>query len=141
MFFFNEESKLEDNIPPSDKSASPPPKIGDKIKLKIDAHPFKAGDICEIGFTNILGYRIDKSIGGSIIAFQSTFLCIEDFDRICDILSIQKYKDGLNIIDGNKYYYKNDELHREDGPAIECTGGHKSWYIEGKLHREDGPAV
>ena len=42
---------------------------------------------------------------------------------------------------GNKEWYLNDVLHREDGPAIEYGNGYKSWYIKGKLHREDGPAV
>jgi hypothetical protein len=48
-----------------------------------------------------------------------------------------------NIIDqdGNKFYYLNDLLHREDGPAIECSNGDKYWCIDGKYHREDGPAV
>ena len=42
---------------------------------------------------------------------------------------------------GNKSWYSNDKLHREDGPAIEWDNGNKSWYINGKLHREDGPAI
>jgi hypothetical protein len=41
---------------------------------------------------------------------------------------------------GNKMYYKNGELHREDGPAIENASGVKFWYLNGQLHREDGPA-
>ena len=42
---------------------------------------------------------------------------------------------------GNKVWYLNGKLHREDGPAIECVNGTKEWYLNGKLHREDGPAV
>lgn len=43
---------------------------------------------------------------------------------------------------GDKYYInENHELHREDGPAIECADGTKYWYLNGKRHREDGPAV
>ena len=42
---------------------------------------------------------------------------------------------------GNKFYYINNVLHREDGPAIEFTSGNKHWYKYGKLHRENGPAV
>lgn len=44
----------------------------------------------------------------------------------------------LNI---SKYWYKEDKLHREDGPAVELVRGQKEWYKEGKLHRIDGPAV
>ena len=39
------------------------------------------------------------------------------------------------------YYYQNNLLHREDGPALEDTNGNMLWYKNGKLHREDGPAV
>ena len=42
--------------------------------------------------------------------------------------------------DGTKYWYKNGELHREDGPAIEYSNGTKFWYINGLKHREDNPA-
>lgn len=60
-------------------------------------------------------------------------------------------------------YYKNNKIHREDGPAVESQNGSKEWHIEGKLHskqisdncggyvkyylkdeeghREDGPAI
>ncbi len=41
---------------------------------------------------------------------------------------------------GTKFWCLNDELHREDGPAVEYANGDKSWYLKGKLHREDGPA-
>ena len=43
--------------------------------------------------------------------------------------------------DGQKVWWLNDELHREDGPAIKCANGSKSWYLNGKYHREDGPAI
>jgi hypothetical protein len=42
---------------------------------------------------------------------------------------------------GSKYWYLNDKLHREDGPAIEYSNGTKSWYKNGEYHREDGPAT
>ena len=42
---------------------------------------------------------------------------------------------------GTKYYYVNNVLHREDGPAIELVNGHKACYKNGKIHREDGPAI
>ena len=53
-------------------------------------------------------------------------------------------KNFTGIIDyenGTKYWYKEGEYHREDGPAIEFSSGGKQWYFEGKLHRIDGPAV
>jgi hypothetical protein len=48
-------------------------------------------------------------------------------------LEINKYK--------TKRYYKDDLLHREDGPALELSNGYKSWFINGKRHRADGPAI
>jgi len=42
--------------------------------------------------------------------------------------------------DGNKFWYLNGKLHREDGPACDYIYGDKCWYLNGKLHREDGPA-
>jgi len=42
---------------------------------------------------------------------------------------------------GDIEFFKNNALHREDGPACEYADGEKRWYINDKLHREDGPAV
>ena len=41
---------------------------------------------------------------------------------------------------GNKYWYLENKLHREDGPALEYPSGTKIWYLNGKIHRVDGPA-
>ena len=43
--------------------------------------------------------------------------------------------------DGDKWWYLNDNLHREDGPAVEYVNGDKYWYLNDNLHREDGPAI
>ena len=40
---------------------------------------------------------------------------------------------------GDKAWYLNGELHREDGPAVEWVDGTKTWYLNGKQHRENGP--
>ena len=42
---------------------------------------------------------------------------------------------------GTERWYKDDQLHREDGPALEFVNGNKEWYLNGHLHRESGPAV
>ena len=42
---------------------------------------------------------------------------------------------------GDKHWYLNGKLHREDGPAVEYTDGGKFWVRDGKYHREDGPAI
>jgi hypothetical protein len=43
--------------------------------------------------------------------------------------------------DGDKEWYLNGKLHREDGPAVKYSDGTKGWYLNGNLHREDGPAI
>jgi len=51
-------------------------------------------------------------------------------------------KDGHNIDEnGNRSWYKNGELHHEDGPAYIELGGVRQWYQYGLKHRLDGPAV
>ena len=42
---------------------------------------------------------------------------------------------------GDKQWFLNDKLHRENGLAAEYSDGYKAWYLNGKPHREDGPAV
>jgi hypothetical protein len=42
---------------------------------------------------------------------------------------------------GDKQWWLNGKLHREDGPAVERANGTKVWYLNGKRHREDGPAI
>lgn len=42
---------------------------------------------------------------------------------------------------GGVSYYKNDLLHREDGPASNWPNGDREWWFNGKLHRIDGPAI
>ena len=40
-----------------------------------------------------------------------------------------------------RYRNSDDQLRREDGPAVERSDGSRMWFLDGKLHREDGPAV
>ena len=47
----------------------------------------------------------------------------------------------IEHLDGSKCWYKNNKLHREDGPAIWQTNGDKYWYQHDLRHRVDGPAV
>ncbi len=38
---------------------------------------------------------------------------------------------------GDKLWYLNDQLHREDGPAIDCASGAKYWYLNGEKVTEE----
>jgi hypothetical protein len=53
-----------------------------------------------------------------------------------------KIKNGL-VTDrkGNKQWFRNGKLHRDDGPAVENADGSTEWYRNGHLHRKDGPAA
>ena len=42
---------------------------------------------------------------------------------------------------GTTSYWKDDVVHRDDGPAIIKKNGEKYWMVNGKPHRIDGPAV
>ena len=60
--------------------------------------------------------------------------------RVKPVTEQIEYKQVVDV-DGDKYWYRNNKRHREDGPAIEYADGRKHWYLNGKLHREDGPAI
>ena len=42
---------------------------------------------------------------------------------------------------GDVRWYLNNELHREDGPAVELASGSCFWYLNDQLHRTSGPAI
>ncbi len=50
-------------------------------------------------------------------------------------------KNGLITSYDSISWYKDDKLHREDGPAVIIFSGERIWYNHGKVHRIDGPAV
>jgi hypothetical protein len=41
---------------------------------------------------------------------------------------------------GNQQWFKDNKLHREDGPAV-ILPSIREWWINGRRHRVDGPAV
>lgn len=43
------------------------------------------------------------------------------------------FSDGMHVdYQGNKTWYLNGVLHREDGPAVEWVNGYKSWWLHGQ---------
>jgi len=40
-------------------------------------------------------------------------------------------KPTIEYPNGNKFWLKHGEYHRENGPAIECADGTKRWYLNG----------
>lgn len=53
-----------------------------------------------------------------------------------ELLGLEGIHADLDVI----AYFKDDEFHREDGPAIDCAVM-KVWVKNHQPHREDGPAV
>lgn len=49
-------------------------------------------------------------------------------------------RNGRYQSDSSECWYRDDVLHREDGPAV-INPDASYWYINGHLHREDGPAL
>ena len=51
-------------------------------------------------------------------------------------------KNGLVLDDcDTEYWYVDDILHRDDGPAIVQKDGFQAWFMHGQCHRIDGPAI
>jgi hypothetical protein len=48
---------------------------------------------------------------------------------------------AVECVNGSKYWFHDGKRHRTDGPAIEWADGSKEWYVDGKCHRTDGPAI
>lgn len=46
------------------------------------------------------------------------------------------YHEGIG-----SFHYKNDEMHREGGPAAIFKNGTIKYLVNGQYHREDGPAI
>src|SRR5579859_6911180 len=69
----------------------------------------------------------------------------KEFERLIKKNSSSKIENNQSICQtdeyGNKRWFLNNQLHREDGPAIDHIDGYKAWYINDQRHRIDGPAV
>ena len=47
---------------------------------------------------------------------------------------------GLKIkSNGDIYWYKDDNLHREDGPAVIRADGYKGWWKNGVFIKQEHP--
>ncbi len=56
-------------------------------------------------------------------------------------MKIIEEEGNVEQADGTKSWWRNEMLHRTNGPAIEYANGSKSWYLNDELHRIDGPAI
>ena len=87
----------------------------------------------EEGFESEMNAKMNELQDIDIVAISKlSIIFVQPEDRTGKYVVIYPY--------GEKHWYKDCNLHREDGPAIEHSNGDKEWYKDGKLHREDGPA-
>jgi len=54
---------------------------------------------------------------------------------------MQTYKVTVDKYKTIRWYNDKGQLHRLDGPAVECADGLKQWFVNDKRHRLNGPAV
>lgn len=72
-----------------------------------------------------------------VIAMFNEDICTKiTIKSLISIEKVNKLCNGEFEKNGNKYYFANGQLHKDDGPAIELVNGTKIWYKNGKL-RED----
>jgi hypothetical protein len=74
---------------------------------------------------------------------EYTVKVYEDGDRYWFLNGKLHREDGPAVESSitGRFWYLNGKRHREDGPALECADGTREWYLNGKLHRTDGPAI
>lgn len=85
------------------------------------------------------------------MAQHETSTCNEDVIEVVEVNGATAwYRNGnlhrtdgpaVDYHDGTQLWYQNGDLHREDGPAHIDKDGSQFWYKHGAIHREDGPAV
>ena len=58
-----------------------------------------------------------------------------------EVFQAIKYKITVDGYGVRKYYNHANQLHRDEGAAVEYPDGTKHWYQNGVLHRVNGPAI
>lgn len=56
-------------------------------------------------------------------------------------MKIKEEEENIEQADGTKSWWRNEKLHRTNGPAYEGADGSKGWWVNDELHRIDGPAI
>ena len=73
--------------------------------------------------------------GFGFVAWYDCGVCkgAGSIDEDTSVDSIIKYDEGSGIPNahGDKYWFLNGKLHREDGPAVEHSNGSKYWFLNG----------
>ena len=48
-----------------------------------------------------------------------------------DVFDALKYRIEVDVRGTRWYYNSAGQLHRDEGPAVECTNGYKRWFTHG----------
>ena len=59
-------------------------------------------------------------------------------EEFCSALTLRREIDENDTV---RWYNADDELHRDNGPAVEYASGTTFWLNNSKYHRNDGPAI
>ena len=88
--------------------------------------------------TEIFYHYTDGTISTKKIKHNKQLYCTEYFK---DNRLHRSDGPAREYSDGTKEYSVEGKWHRLDGPAIEYANGHKEYFVEGKRQRLDGPAI
>ena len=103
--------------------------------------------------TNQFMDKNDKKVKPKLIFFKLNEIVKSLSDKLpketiksANLYKIEKLPNGeyaqtIEKANGDKYWYQNGKLHRENGPAVEKANGDKHWFLNANRHREDGPAI
>ena len=99
--------------------------------------------MCSLLFAGAAGLSAPTTLVLMIMAYGFTCHDFKPKQKSIEAVPDDREKSEPPVVDasGTKHWYRDDKLHREDGPAVEYASGTKRWYRDGKRHREDGPAI
>ena len=87
--------------------------------------------------------EFDEFVPSGSISWDGMLELIKEDKIVCGswLAARFNFSGMIEWANGDRKWYLNGELHREDGPAMEWANGSRRWCLNGKLHREDGPAI
>jgi hypothetical protein len=121
-----------------------------------DIAMLSAERLCELPLeVRILVARMDIETYIRMYLWDSEFreyarkvYAVDDFIELFVVEKKDRYKkykinnmEYRKYNDGGQQWYKNSELHKDNGPAVICANGNEYWYINGERHRINGPAI
>ena len=82
-------------------------------------------------FKQHISFRANSQTICKNINRKERYICTNLF------IFIYVFINWLRYSNGDKEWYQDGNLHRTNGPAIECANGLKFWYLNGKEYSEE----